>query len=504
MRGYRNAVYDFKNQVVDVYTWSDEGERITTSIKCHPYFYYEDINGNEESIFGTPLRRKEFDNSYNKQKFLKERGLTRIFDNYNPVQQTLIDLYWKHNDTDGFAEFPLKIYFVDIEAVGANGFSSPDNPNDEINVITIYDSISKRFFVWGTQPYTAKEQDVTYYYCGSEYYLLEGFLNFIKQNPFDILSGWSSDRYDIPYIVNRMERVLGKEAADDLSPYKRRYVKTVAGKFGSVDTIHRLDGISCVDYLDIYKKFCPSNRESYKLDYIGQVELDESKVDYGDQSLYELMTNDWETFVDYNIQDVRILVKLEERLQYIELLRMLSYTGCTTFESALGTVSVVTGAAGIEARKRNQRLCTFVVDENGERDFQGGYVADPIAGHHSGVVTFDANSLYPNTMITLNTSPETKVGKIISVLNDRISIRNSDGIVVDFNLKEFNNFIQKEKIAISRSKVLFTQKKKGILSDLVDQFYKKRVKIQKELKSLKRELGEINKQIGSLEKDQTD
>lgn len=497
MFGYRNAVYSYKTKSVDVYTWDEDGVPIVTNMECRPYFYYEDNHGKETSIYDTQVSKKSFETVFDKHKFIKERGLTRLFDNFNPVQQTLIDMFWKYNDTDDFTKFPLKIHFVDIEAVGANGFSSPEDPNDEINVITIYDSIQKIYHVWGVGPYNNKESDVEYRHCKSEKKLLEGFLDFVKENPPDILSGWASDRYDIPYIVNRMERILGKEEADSLSPYNRRHTKTFMGKFGKMDTVHRLDGISCVDYMDIYIKFCPSNRESYKLDFIGQVELDENKLDYGEQSLYEFMTNDWDTFVDYNIQDVRLLVKLEERLQYIELLRMLSYMGCTTFESALGTVSVVTGAAAVEARKRNQRLSTTVVDDTDVRDFEGGYVAEPIVGHHQGIVTFDANSLYPNTMITLNTSPETKVGKIISIEPNNISIRNSDGIVVDMKPAEFSKFIKQEKITISRSKVMFTQKKRGVLSDLVDKFYKKRVAIQKELKILKKELRDIEKKINS-------
>jgi len=485
MVGYRNAVYNYKTETVELYTWSEDGGRIVTSLRCHPYFYYEDNNGHETSIFNTKLKIKEFKNHFDKYKFIKERGLTRIFDNHSPVQQVLIDTYWNHNDTEDFVKFPLKIYFVDIEAVGSNGFSSPHDPQEEICVITLYDSLRKKYIVWGLQQYSTNDPDVNYKFCTSEQELLLSFIDYFQLDPPDILSGWNSDRYDIPYIINRIVKVLGEEDADRLSPHQRRYTKMFAGKFGKKEIVHRVDGISCVDYLDIYKKFCPSNRESYKLDYIAQVELDETKVDYGNQSLYEFMINDWQTFVDYNIQDVKILVKLEEGLKYIELLRMLSYVGCTTIESGLGTVSVVTGAAAIEARKRKQRLLTTVVNEDELKDFEGGHVSVPLVGHHTSIVSFDANSLYPNTMITLNTSPETKVGRIEEIDKNRVSIRNVDGIVVDMTTKEFHNFLIKEKISVSRSKVLFSQKKKGILPELMDSFYKKRVKIRKELKKLK-------------------
>jgi DNA polymerase elongation subunit (family B) len=492
MQGYRNAVYNYKEKAVELHTWSDEGDRIVTTIPCYPYFYYEDNNGDEVSIFDTNLKKKSFNTIFDKTKFIKERGLVRLFDNYNPVQQTLIDLYWDKNHKDEFSQFPLKIFYIDIEAVGQNGFSHPSDPNEEINVITIYDSLSKKYTVWGTEQYNVSNQkNVKYVFCASESILLRKFIDYIQRDYPDIISGWNCDRYDIPYIINRIIKVLGEEEANLLSPYGRRFTKMLANKFGGMDIVHRIDGISCVDYMDIYKKFCPVNRESYKLDYIGQVELGESKVDYGDQSLYELMTKDWQTFVDYNIQDVKLLVNLEERLQYIQLLRMLSYMGCTTFESALGTVSVVTGAAAIEARKKKQRLCTFVVDEEGIEKFKGGFVAQPVAGHHTSIISFDANSLYPNTMITLNTSPETKIGRIINTESNKISIRNVDGIIVDFTLEEFKKYIVKEKISVSKARVLFSQKKKGILSDLVDQFYKKRVKTRSELRDIKMGLDKL-------------
>lgn len=485
MVGYRNAVYNYKTETVELYTWTENGDRIVKSIQCHPYFYYEDNNGTDTSIFNTKLKKKEFRNQFDRFKFIKERGLSQIFDNHNPVQQTLIDLYAEHNDSVDFAKFALKIYYVDIEAVGPKGYSSPHDPKEEICVITIYDSSKKKYIVWGLQQYSNKDSDVVYHFCSNEQELLTKFIDYFQEDPPDILSGWNIDRYDVPYIINRIEKILGTEEADKISPHRRRYTKTFAGKFGKKEIVHRLDGISCVDYMDIYKKFCPNNRESYKLDYIGMVELEEAKVDYGDQSLYEFMVSDWNTFVDYNIQDVKILVKMEEKLKYIELLRMLSYVGCTTFEGGLGTVGVVTGAAAIEARKRSQRLVTYVVGDDDEREFEGGHVSVPLAGHHSSIISFDANSLYPNTMITLNSSPETKVGRILEVEKDKVSIRNVDGIVIDMTKKEFHNFLIKEKISISRAKILFSQKKKGVFPDMVDSYYKKRVKTRKEIKDIK-------------------
>jgi DNA polymerase elongation subunit (family B) len=502
MFGYRNAVYNAYQRQVDLYTWDGDGKRIMTSVPSYPYFYYEDNHGAEQSIFSTSITKKSFDTVFDRMKFIKERGLRRLFDNLNPAQQALIDLFYDKNDTDDFTKFPLKIYFIDIEAVGPNGFSKPENPNDPINVITVYDSLSKHYYVWGSDPYDNKAEDLTYYHFQSETRMLDHFLEFMAEDVPDILSGWYSEGYDIPYIINRIERVLGEGESKRLSPYNKIRTRNFLGKFGKMEVNYIIEGVSTVDYKDIYMKFCPVKRESYKLDHIAQIELGASKVDYGDQSLYEFMVNDWQTFVDYNIQDVRLLVQLEEKKQYVQLLRLLAYAGLTTFQAALGTVSIVTGAAAIEARKRNQRLYTQVVNEQEDREeFKGGFVFDPVPGHHKAIASFDATSLYPSTMISLNTSPETKMGKILEILPDKVVIRNRDGIIIDQTHDEFNRFIKKEKIAISRAKVLFTQKKKGILADLVDKFFKKRVQCRNESKKLQLELYDIEEKIRIYEKD---
>jgi len=493
MFGYRNAVYNPYQRQVDLYTWDADGKRIMTSLPSYPYFYYEDNHGPEQSIFSTTISKKSFDTIFDRTKFIKERGLRRLFDNLNPVQQSLIDLFCDKNDTDDFTKFPLKIHFIDIEAVGANGFSKPENPNDPINVITVYDSLDKHFYVWGSDPYETDADDLTYYHFQSETRMLDHFVDFISQDVPDILSGWYSEGYDIPYIINRIERVLGEGESKRLSPYNKIRTRNFLGKFGKMETNYIIEGISTVDYKDIYIKFCPVKRESYKLDHVAQVELNETKVDYGDQSLYEFRMKDWKTFVDYNIQDVRLLARLEEKNQYIQLLRLLAYAGLTTFQAALGTVGIVTGAAAIEARKRNQRLYTQVVNEQDERsDFEGGFVFDPVPGHHKAIASFDATSLYPSTMISLNTSPETKMGKILEILPNKILIRNRDGIILEMTQDEFNRFIKKEKIAISRAKVLFTQKKKGILADLVDKFFKKRVACRKEHKEIQQTINSLS------------
>lgn len=497
MIGYRNACYNPREQTVEVYTWSEEGDRISYTTKFSPYFFIEDSKGDEMSIYNTKLRKKSFNNSFDKTKYLKETGMKRLYENFGATQHCLIDLYWKNNEDEDFSKFPLKTYYIDIEAV-AETFPNPATAEHPINVITIYDSLREQYYSWGLHPYNNKNKAVNYFYCKSEVDLLCGFIEFFKKDPCDILSGWNSAGFDIPYIINRIKNILGDAAVNELSPVKRVFFRTFAGAFGKEQLNYHIDGISCVDYLDVYKRFSFTNRESYKLDYIGELELGEKKVDYGDRDLFTLMKEDWDLFVDYNIQDVRLLVNLEKKLQYINLLRMLAYVGLTTFEGAMGTLSVITGGAAIRARLKGQRVSTFIRGEDDGSKNPGAYVAEPLPGFQENIVSFDANSLYPNVMISLNMSPETKVGKIVETDETHVTIRHVNGQVFKLTKDKFAKFVKKEEIAISRAKILFSQKSKGIIPDMVDHYYQKRKEVQAEMEKYERELETIEKQLKQL------
>jgi DNA polymerase elongation subunit (family B) len=174
---------------------------------------------------------------------------------------------------------------------------------------------------------------------------------------------------------------------------------------------------------------------------------------------------------------------------------MISYIGCTTFEGALGTLGIITGAAAIRARKKGQRISTFIRKEDDGSRNPGAYVAEPLNGFQEDIVSFDANSLYPNLMISLNMSPETKVGKIIETTDEDVTVQHVNGQVFKLSKPKFAQFIKKEDVAISKAKVLFTQKNKGIVPEMVDFYYQKRKVIQTELKKYKKEYS--NKELSS-------
>jgi len=498
---YRNVCYNPRDETVTLFTWNDDGERVMVDMSFNPYLYIETtLTSDASSIFDTPLRKRLFKDNRMRNQFIKECGTKRVFENLRPEQQFLIDLYHDKNEDLEFSRHPLRIMYVDIEVYCPDHFPTPEQASQPINVITVYDTITEKFYTWGTKRLEKPIPNCDYVYCETESILLTCFLNYIHNASPDILSGWNSEGFDIPYIVNRTINILDEDQARLLSPVRNIYSRMMTGAFGREQQRWYISGVSCIDYLDVYKKFSIGLRESYKLDSIAELELGERKVDYGNTNLSALADDDWQTFVEYNVQDVNLLVAMEDKLRYLELLRMLAYTGLTTIESAMGTLSVITGATVIKARAKKQVVPTFIKDNSTAGKYEGAYVGEPQRGFQHDVISFDANSLYPNTMISLNLSPETKVGKITQKDEEHVYISHVTGKQFKLTHDKFIDFIKRENIAVSRAKILFSQNKKGIMPEIVDGIYQQRVKVKKQLRALKIQLSKLKKTAPEFKK----
>ena len=486
---YRNLAYDPKNESVKLFTWDEHGNRISYDVSYNPYLFIESHNkADKKSIFNTPLKKKAFKNQYERSKYVKESNIKRLFGNLTINQQFLIDMFWQEYEKPEFVKNNLKIMFLDIETYSVEEFSTPEKADHPINLITCYDSLTEKYITFGLKKdYSPKHSDEKYICCFNEKELLLKFIDYWSKDYPDVVSGWNSHGFDIPYIINRITNMLGFEYAQKLSPVGRVYNRSMKGQFGREQIRWYIDGLSSVDYLDVYKRFAP-NRESYKLDNIARLELDEQKVDYGSTNLSDLADTNWELFVDYNIQDVKLVVKLEKTLKYIELLRMLSVAGLTTMEAAMGSMTVIVGACAIRARQRDEIIPTFIRPPDDGSQNAGAFVKDPESGFQKNVVSFDANSLYPNTMITLNLSPETKIGKVVEKDEKQITIKDINNNNFKLALDKFAKLVKDQELAISRAGVLFSQKKKGLIPEVVDHYYNKRVEVKKELTKLKRKL----------------
>ena len=482
---YRNIVYNGRDSSIRLFTWDENGKRISYEASHEPYLFVEG-NGKYESIFGTKLIKKRFQNQYNRYKFIKDTGIKRVFENLQPHQQYLVDRYWQENEEEEFNKHPIKTMFIDIETYSPDDFPDIQTGNHKVTVITVYDTLADHFTTWGLHDYKNHQNDVTYIKCGDERDLFKKFIEHLEQDFPDILSGWNSEFFDIPYIINRCRRILGDEWVARMSPTGNVVSRTIKGAFGRDQIKWSIEGISLLDYLDVYKKFSMGLRESYKLDAIGELELGEKKVEYGNMNLATLSDEDWQTFVDYNIQDVRLLKNLDVKLKYIDLIRMLAYSGLTSFEAAMGSLSVINGATAIRGRRRQQCIPTFIRNEDTGKN-PGAYVGEPLRGFQKDIISFDANSLYPNVMISLNMSPETKVGKIEDKNDKEVTIRHINGKTFTMPVESFGKFVKDEKISISRANVMFTQKRKGVMPEILDEYYNKRVEVKKILTKLKHE-----------------
>ena len=476
---YRNIYYNSQNRSIILWTWSETGQRIKVETSFEPYLYVESLDwdgpGKATSIFNTNLKKITFKSSYDRYKFVNETSITRLYHNIGVEQQFLLDTFKNDVDSPEFAQQPLKIWYLDIEVYAKDEFPTADKAKYPINLITIFDSLSKTFFTWGLKPYTTQKSNVVYTYCKTEEELLENFLRHLKKDYPDIITGWNIEQFDIPYIINRYTNVFDRDKARQLSPVNTLYYReAIAEKFGKTIGRWIINGISCIDYLEAYRTFTPGEKESYSLNYISELELGEGKLAINATNLASLSENDWTNFVDYNIQDVDLVVRMEDKRNILKLVRILAYKGLTQFERALGKVSIVTGAVALQAAKQGFIIPTFKNDKTRD-EYNGGFVKEPDKGLRKAIVSYDANSLYPSVILSLNISPETKIGKIVDKTDTSVKIRLANNKDVELSLEKFKKLITKEELSISRYKILYTQKFRGVVPNLIDRLYKERV-----------------------------
>jgi len=443
------------------------------------------------SIFNTKLKKKVFRNAFERNKAAQDGAIKRLYHNIQVEQQFLIEKYKDDYEKPEFSANPLKVCFLDIEVYSPDEFPEAKDAKHPINLITIYDNLSETFYTWGCKAYTPSRKNVVYTECSGEIDLLNKFLEFWEKDYYpDILSGWNTDFFDFPYLINRINSLLGESAAKRLSPLKSLWCRK--GIFVKGQELDRwyIHGVSAMDYMEVYKGFARGLLESYALNFVAQHELGEGKLAINATNLASLSENDWNNFVDYNIQDVDLLVRMEKKLQFFKIIRMLAYKGLTSFEAALGKVSIVTGCVALEAYKHGMVIPTFVSGPTRD-EIQGGYVRDPERGLKTAVVSYDANSLYPNTIITLNISPETKIGKIIRKTDTDTTLLLASGVEKTVPNDKLQKLMEVEKLAISKADVLYTQKKKGVVPSLIDNLYSERVRNKNQYIEYKKQLSNL-------------
>ena len=411
-----------------LYLGYEDGQRIQRKFKFSPtLFVVTDKKTKQKTLDGRYAKAIKFDSVKEAKGFIEQ---------YKEVQNFEVHGYDRYLYQFISEEFPqeidyefknLKTTSLDIEVACENGFPNVQECSQPLLSITVQDHLSRKIKVWGTKPYTNNRDDVEYVLCDGEEHLLRCFLDYWITNFPDILTGWNVELYDVPYICGRLERLFGEKEMKQISPWGIVHREEMEIK-GREQILYNMYGINVVDYLDLYKKFTYTNQESYRLDHIAFVELGQRKLDHNEfENFKDFYTKDWQKFIDYNIVDVELVSRLEDKMKLIELAVALAYDAKVNMQDVY-----------YQVRMWDTLIYNFLKEKGivvppGKRSdkddkYAGAYVKEPIPGKYDWVVSFDLNSLYPHLIMQYNISPETLVEKrhpsatVNKILSQKIDI----------------------------------------------------------------------------------
>tara|TARA_B100000424_G_scaffold57337_1_gene41386 strand:- start:34171 stop:36648 length:2478 start_codon:yes stop_codon:yes gene_type:complete len=373
----------------------------------------------------------------------------------------------------------ILIITIDIEVACENGFPNVKDAVEEMLSITIKNQQNKQIFVWGVGKFKTERKDVVYIECENEYELLTEFLKFWKVNQPDVITGWNTEFFDIPYLCNRIKKIMGEDTLKDLSPWRSVISKTVY-QMGRQYQVYDIQGIAALDYYDLYRKFTYTNQESYKLDYIASVELGIKKDENPHETFRDWYTNDFQSFIDYNIKDVEIVDQLEDKMKLIELCLTMAYEAKVNYVDVLGTVRYWDML--IHNYLMDKKIVIPQKTEKQKSDkYEGAYVKEPQVGEHKWVVSFDLNSLYPHLIMQYNISPETlKSEKTVPNMNvDKLLSKKVDTSIL-------------ENTTMTPNGALFRTDKKGFLPEMMQTMYDDRVKYKRAMLDARQQYEKTN------------
>jgi DNA polymerase elongation subunit (family B) len=376
------------------------------------------------------------------------------------------------------------IALFDIEVGSENGFPDPYEANEPVTAISLT-FLNGHTFVWGCGDYKPVGEE-KYTKCKDEYHLLKFFLKFWIDNYPDAQSGWNTKFFDIPYLVNRMRKVLGEDETKKLSPWnmineREAFVMNKRLK------VYDIVGIGDLDFLELYKWYSPDGKsqESYKLDHIANFELGEKKIDYSEyDNLHQLYKLNYQKFIEYNIRDVDLIIRLEDKLRLIELALTLAYDTKTNYNDVFAQTRMWDALTYNHLMKKNIVVPPRIIKEK-DAAFEGAFVKDPQVGMHLWMASFDLNSLYPHLLMQYNISPET----LIEPENYTDEMRNiiSEGVTVEKLLNKEIDLSALDNVTLTPNGQFFRTDFQGFLPEMMVEMYEDRKKFKKMMLSAKQE-----------------
>lgn len=479
---YQNVYYEKEKSII--HCWDDEKGYFTS--KYRRYGYVRDGNGAHTSIHGERLKKINF--------WKSEDDIELYESDVNEVTRFLIDQY---GDSDEVSKGHT-IFTFDIEVEMNSGLPDINEAQNAMTSVAGHDSVSGDYFVYVVNPgekidKTIKGARVISF--DTEEDMVMAFLNKWKEINPTIVTGWNIDYFDVTYLYNRIKVLFGEQVANGLSPigkvswnkYRQRYI---------------IAGISCLDYLALFKNFTYTEYPNYRLDTIAQMELGRGKIEY-EGNLDQLFRDDLEKFIEYNLVDVELVVDMDKKLQFIQLAQAICHAGHVFYEDFLFSSKWLEGAiltflrrSGRVAPNKPRRKERNDDGSDGEGKFTGAYVKEPKPGLYKWVYDLDLTSLYPSIIMTINISPETKIGKLKNYsAEDHMKGRIESYSIVDDDGNEFPplpkdkfmEFVQKSDYSIAANGVLYRRDKVGVIPEILNVWFDKRVEYKDLMKKYGKE-----------------
>lgn len=497
--GYRNVCwlppYNYGGKTgtghIVLFGFDKQGKEKTFKFPFCPSVKYETNNRTKErDLYGKFLETKWFDDTMSRKKWCEENeNKIKIITSYSPEQEFLLNVFGKKvynkNEDDSlvvnqdFNLQKLRYHFFDIEVAIENEFPEPDDAKYPINLITVYDNFTNKFYSWALSQdikNTITEYPVELRKFKDEKDLLIDYIEWNEQNRPSVLIGWNSRLFDLYYIIRRLENVFGKKFARRMSPvgkYRFKIDKSTNNKKYAV-----VQGISNMDLMFLYRDKFQIKQAldgGYNLNNVASVEISDEKIHY-DGSMLDFYKSNFQKFWEYNVQDVNLVVKLEEKLKLVSIARKITSFGCSQLESIYSTIPYIIPSLDIFSRvKFNKVFLSYSKSDkdNDSEQYNGAFVFPTHAGiYKQGIGTVDVNSLYPSTARALNLSPETFVGMLEIHEDNSLSIEMASGNIQYITEEQLTELLN-TKCIIAKNNALFLKHevKPGIFAEWCGNFF---------------------------------
>ena len=477
----------------------DNGERFSRKEYFQPKLFVSSKMKTEwTGLDGNSVAPLDFESMFEAGQWLKQNidvSGRNIYGNKKFTQQFVTERYPR--DIEFRRDF-INVGTIDIETDYDTGFPHPNEASQSILAITFKSSKSGLYRVWGYGDFNESQaliKPVRYIKCKDEVELLSKFLEFWSdpKNTPDVITGWNTRFFDIPYIVNRMAKVLGIHEINKLSPWQLQLEHRKIVRRGSENDVYEIPGIQTLDYMELFQKFgyTYGPQESYALNHIAYVVLGEKKLSYEEEgSLKNLYKEDHQKYIDYNMKDVELVDRLEEKMGLITLALTIAYKGGVNYQDTFG-VTAIWESIIYRKLNANKVVVPLSSEEKPYRPFAGGYVKEPQVGRHEWIVSFDLNSLYPNLIVQYNMSPETLTDN--TQMNDVSYYLSGQTVSGEYSVAANGSTYRKDI--------------DGVLPQIIEEYYDERVSVKKLQLAAQKEIQkgyttQLDKEIVTLENKQ--